>query len=92
MTATSPCRACGAPMRWVKTRTGKALPLDPEPVANGTIVLMPITEVAVTIRRGWDDPDPLTPRYVSHFATCPAADQFRTTKTGQPHEPRTEAS
>lgn len=47
------CRACKAPIVWVKTEAGKLNPMDP---------LQEDATLAST---------------VSHFATCPKAQQFR---------------
>lgn len=65
------CRSCGAPIVWAVTAAGKRMPLDAEPVyAIGSgVVSLNGDEVAVVER-----PRPL---YVSHFATCPNADQHR---------------
>jgi hypothetical protein len=32
------CKRCGAEVDWFKTRNGKSMPLDPEPVAGTTVV------------------------------------------------------
>ena len=63
------CRSCGAAIIWATTTAGKRMPLDPKPisVAIGEGVTNGGT---VEIRRG----------YVSHFATCPSADQHRKPK------------
>ena len=34
-----PCSSCGADMVWATTVSGKPIPIDPEPVANGNIEL-----------------------------------------------------
>lgn len=79
----SDCRSCGAPIRWAVTATGKRIPLDPEPVDGGNVLLHePIDggeSIATVVGKApapslfGDD----APRYVSHFATCPNADQHR---------------
>ena len=72
----SACRSCGAPIRWVRTTYGRLVPIDPDPVSNGNIVIQPISGTADYVRKGayidqtWD-------RYVSHFVTCPDADAWR---------------
>lgn len=55
------------------------MPIDPDPVTDGNLVLTypsPGAVLAIVV-----DPDQLSiddsPRYVSHFATCPNADQHR---------------
>jgi hypothetical protein len=68
------CRSCGAEILWARTTSGKPMPLDREPSANGNVllrdgvaqVLGPL-DVAVTGE----------PLYLSHFATCPSAASHR---------------
>jgi hypothetical protein len=73
------CRSCGAPVRWVRTVNGKTMPLDPDPTPDGNIIAVVEPgggRVAQVI--GKDDLiDESVPRYKSHFATCPNADQHR---------------
>lgn len=67
------CRGCSAAIAWAKTERGKPIPLDPEPVPDGNIVVtdagiahfLRSTEMATG------------PRYVSHFVTCPDRAHFR---------------
>lgn len=67
---TSPCRGCGRPIVWAKSPDGsKKYPLDPR---------APVFEVSgvdpVLIAK-------ISPTaYVSHFATCPNADEFSKSK------------
>lgn len=70
------CRGCGAKFRWARTEgRGKPIPLDPDPVPDGNIVVtdggiahfLRATEMATG------------PRYVSHFSTCPKSAHFRRT-------------
>lgn len=79
------CRSCGAPIIWAQTVNGKAMPIDAEPVPDGNVLL---TGRRVETRRGTLAPEcrvegdtPMFPdgadRYMSHFATCPQADQWR---------------
>lgn len=79
---TTPCRGCGAPMRWAQNiSTGRNIPIDPEPVEDGNLVMVkPRVGGALQVRplkAGDPGPDPSVPRYVAHFATCAMADQFR---------------
>lgn len=62
------CRACPAPVRWVRTEAGRAMPLDPVPVPEGNVQL--VGGVAHVLHKD-EVPQPGA-RYVSHFATCPA--------------------
>jgi hypothetical protein len=76
MTALPPpaqaCRSCDAPIRWVKTTTGKRMPLDAEPVPDGNLVL--VDGVATVVDA---DAAGTRERYTSHFSTCPQAKSWR---------------
>jgi len=64
----SRCKGCNAEIRWIKTIQGKNHPVDAKPVKiwiNGTDLGIP--------GGGWS----LESGWVSHFATCPKAHQFR---------------
>ena len=76
------CRGCGAQIVWIKTAGGKAMPCDPEPVAykQATLGRLKIVTQNGEVLSGdrEADPDQATGLgYISHFATCPAADNFR---------------
>lgn len=76
------CRACGAPIGFIKTVAGKTIPVDAVEVVyrqtpqgsqkivtpNGEVVSGEITE---------DSTHATGIGYISHFATCPQADFFR---------------
>jgi hypothetical protein len=66
----SACRSCGASITWHPTPAGNLMPVDAEPVEGGNLVV--VNGVALTA--GMLDEGP---RYVSHFATCPDADEHR---------------
>lgn len=68
------CRSCGAPITW-KTydRTGKQIPLDREPRADGNLVVE-----GKTCRQADQLLDREKTRFVTHFATCPDAEDWRT--------------
>ena len=66
----STCSSCHAPVIWAKTTTGKAIPLNPEPIIGGNIELT--DGVARVVK-----PHPAVKLYVSHFATCAQADAHR---------------
>jgi hypothetical protein len=77
----SACRSSGAPIRWATTINGKRMPVDDEPVSDGTLVLSDpapdaYAPVALVI-----DPDAPTlddpPRFRPHWATCPHANEHR---------------
>jgi hypothetical protein len=72
------CKSCKRPIIWAVTEKDRRIPLDPEPVANGNILLqtrgnflLPIAQVRFAVQLD----QPL--RYQSHFATCPNAAQHR---------------
>jgi hypothetical protein len=70
----SSCRSCGAPVEWVKSNSGKLMPLDVGDVENGNLT------VANGVARGRRDEDDIAarPRRRSHFSTCPHALAWRT--------------
>lgn len=78
------CRGCGEEIAFIKTTKGKFMPVNPVSVyfvpAGG-----PNTYVLKdgTVKRGretdWADRQTMNYQigYISHFATCPAADSFK---------------
>ena len=78
----SVCKACGKPIWFIQMRTGVAMPVDEQPVAfvPGAGKRKYITEDGAVVEgRDWKQGDE-TPKdfgYISHFATCPKAEQFR---------------
>jgi hypothetical protein len=77
------CRSCDAPVLWVETSAGRKMPLDPEPVEDGNVVITaeaPLglrTEAVVLTKADLAQIHPDRLRYRSHFSTCPHADQHR---------------
>lgn len=87
----SRCRSCGADIDWVRTRSGKAMPCDPTPIA--IIPVSPGLKLrAHTVIAGIDDagnmvrgieasegtpPTVIVHVRVSHFSSCPEAEQHR---------------
>lgn len=84
------CSGCKATIRWIKTTAGKSMPVDPERIHEWIDTDAPSTKLpritlitpegeTVTGHQG----SILTPGarsfegYISHFATCPQAKQFR---------------
>lgn len=78
---TSTCRGCGAPIVFVKSALGKYIPCDPKLVryrANPTGKELVVVEGEGAVRCDLDfDGLPTGMARISHFATCPKADQFR---------------
>lgn len=75
----SKCKSCGAEIKWILTQSGKKMPVDAKPVPyradpGGSLSLVTMTG---RVERGVLDLDSDRQGYVSHFATCPAADSFR---------------
>lgn len=63
---------------WAETEKGRRIPIDPEPVSDGNIVLHhrsnfqpPLALVRFSV------PTKAETRYKSHFATCPNAAKHR---------------
>lgn len=86
---TGVCRGCGKPVIWIRTKQGRKMPVDAEPVdillGGGTDTFMRADGSVVTGRRigdAWDDdPDAnVVQVFESHFATCPVGGQFRKRK------------
>jgi len=86
------CRSCHAAVWFGLTAKGKRMPLDPAPVDDGNVVIERVDAVIgidadvalprVRVLRKDDVVGRETPRYVSHFATCPAAERHRRAKAG----------
>lgn len=87
---TGTCRSCQAPIRWaVSESSGKRIPLDLMPVDDGNIVetgrthpsgapmVRYLKRAQSAITTSLLDDVPAPDRYVTHFATCPNADQHR---------------
>lgn len=79
MTASVPCRSCGAPMWWATTEAGKAIPLDDQPTPDGNLAVHRDPNGVLHARGLVLDEEPLEHehRATSHFATCPHANQHR---------------
>ena len=78
----STCRGCGARIEWIKTRSGKMMPVDPEPVfvtEGGTMKF--VTDEGDVISGQVTEETTDTVAYVPHWATCPEANSFRRRKT-----------
>lgn len=79
---TSKCRSCKARIIWTRNRaTWSRMPLDAEPVPVGTRQSWVIdgrdgNHVPLCAPPGLFDSESL--RYLSHFVTCPQADDWRT--------------
>lgn len=78
----STCRGCGRPILWIGTPAGKSMPCDPQPVAfwqrKGGMakIVTPNGEVVSADLDGLPGMES-GEGYISHFATCPEAERFR---------------
>lgn len=76
----SRCRSCRAEIVWVGTEHGRAMPLDRQPYVGddprGLFVIRVVDKRAIgmAVPAGAFEDEP---RYRSHFATCPHADEHR---------------
>ena len=68
------CRSCEQFILWVWTPTGRRMPVDPEPVENGNLIIEYPPNRGPQVRYV----DPGLGTHVSHFVTCPDADDHRT--------------
>lgn len=65
------CRSCGAPVVWAHTENGQRIPVDPQPITGGNLLLVGLTDpprVVYDKRHG---------THRTHFASCPHAKQWR---------------
>jgi len=81
MAAVTTCRSCGAPIFWVETEKGKAMPVDAEPVSDGNVEMTgemvgnrPLVRVHANGQSQLLDTGD---RYLSHFTTCPDSAEWR---------------
>ena len=75
----SKCKSCGAEIKWILTQSGKKMPVDAKPVPyradpGGSLSLVTMNG---RVERGVLDLDSDQAGYVSHFATCPNANEHR---------------
>lgn len=78
----STCRSCGAKIKWIKTAAGKNMPVDPEPVSlddaeDGWTLINEQGEAIRVEPNAYTQDNVEQDWYISHFATCPNADQHR---------------
>ena len=79
----SRCKGCGAEISWIKTKSGKSMPVDEKPVpyhiGKGAKI---VTEDGDVVSGSLEGPENTFVGfgYISHFATCPKAGQYRRRK------------
>ena len=74
----SRCKGCGAEIDWVRMKSGKSMPVDPEPVfvAEGGSQVF-ITDEGDTITGTKSEVNTGEAAFVPHRATCPAYKRFK---------------
>lgn len=66
------CRWCAAPIRWVHTESGRAMPLDEQPNTGGNVALIPAAPVPVArVLAGAKLTEWRGQLWMPHAATCP---------------------
>jgi len=75
------CSSCGAPIIWAKSKAGKAMPVDAEPVRDGNVMLEQHGLRVTAVVTGESMLPGVQTLYKSHFATCPNADAHRKRRT-----------
>lgn len=78
------CTSCGRSIFWGKTEaSNRRMPVDMHPVDDGNVLIVSREEERTpllrVLKRG-EEPPPEVSRYVSHFVTCPEAEQHRKKK------------
>lgn len=79
--APPPCRDCGAVVRWVKTRAGKSMPVNPVPDPRGNIAATLVAGGRYVDGRVITKLDPAAlgeTVFRAHWADCPRGE--RTTR------------
>ena len=74
----SHCRACGAPIRWAKTRSGRRMAVSDSSDPNGTVLFDGDTAVVLGAQEAALEQERGSLLFVAHASTCPAS---------QPHRP-----
>lgn len=76
---TEVCRSCKAPIQWAVTAGGKRIPIDRDMVVGGNLRLKRRSATSPPLAVIVPKADRIDGEwlYVSHFATCPYADQHR---------------
>ena len=78
------CRSCGAEIKFIKLKSGKWNPVDPtkRTMIEGAGKEVLVTELGEVVHGTFASIDEGANRsgYISHFATCPNANQHRSRK------------
>lgn len=72
------CRSCGALIYWATTDKGRSMPIDATPCPEGNVLLTRRGEaLKARVLAAGEEVEPGRNRWVSHYATCEQADQWR---------------
>ena len=71
------CVSCNAELIWVKTTAGKVMPVDAAPSLRGNVEIVPSAGGGALYAKVHKAPVPGGRARTSHFATCPAAGEWR---------------
>ena len=73
-----PCRGCGDDIIFIELESGKKHPCQPEPIMSGDLEIgqSMITSYGEVLKIR-DNTEPDIEGWLSHFALCPEASQFR---------------
>lgn len=72
------CRKCPAEIRFCKTESGKWMPVDAAPNPDGNLADAGVDDEGIPLVAAVDLFTPAdATRYMPHWATCPAAEEFR---------------
>lgn len=70
---TTPCGKCGRPIAWVRTVNARSMPIDPEPVTTGNVIVrIEAGQYVASVLTKSDKVRPQGIAHMPHFATCPA--------------------
>ena len=78
------CKKCGEEIQFIQLASGKHMPVDSDSLQTwgldeGVVVVTPEGKV---LRGGGGSGKTFAKGFMSHFATCPFADDFRKGKAG----------
>jgi hypothetical protein len=76
------CKACGQPVRWVYSTSGKLMQLDPGPLPDGVAMLL--ADGRARVVPDADREQCVAPLYRSHFPHCANAPPLRALSLTQP--------
>ncbi len=82
--STDKCRSCDAWIAWAKTTSGKATPVDLDPVEDGNLLIThdDLNGYKAFVLGPLDVPI-AGDRYVTHFSSCPSAASHRGRRRGR---------